>query len=108
MILFGFHEDSKLQQEVTLLPSILFLLNYLKGFWKHQNNQRAYMDWLGKKLGFSKMEDWYNITRKDFRENNGVTLLNLYQNSPQKIIQAGISIRLTTKNSVMNTQVFNM
>ena len=36
------------------------------GFWKDEKNHKKYLLWLGKKLGYTNMEDWYNINKKKF------------------------------------------
>jgi hypothetical protein len=35
-----------------------------KGFWSDQQNQRAFIDWVGKQLKYKNKEDWYNISVK--------------------------------------------
>lgn len=35
-------------------------------FWNSPANRRRYMDWLGKQLGCSQPEDWYQVRRVDF------------------------------------------
>ena len=37
-------------------------------FWEDEKNQISFMDWLGVKLGFNKMEDWYKITTDRYFE----------------------------------------
>jgi len=44
-------------------------------FWRSLDNQREYLDWLGKELKFTRMEDWYKITGKDFARNGGKRFL---------------------------------
>lgn len=45
------------------------------------------MQWLGAKLGFGKLEDWYKITQKDFYANKGRGLLiNHYQGSAVALV----------------------
>jgi len=41
-------------------------------FWKDKNNHVRYLDWLGNKLGFTKPEDWYNVSQSDFTRNHGI------------------------------------
>ena len=57
-------------------------------FWKNKKNQKKYMDWLGKELGYTTMVDWYNITRKKFSKNYGSGLLNQYNGSPSKVVSS--------------------
>jgi len=56
-------------------------------FWKEEKNQRMFFDWLGKHLGFTSMEDWYNLTLGDL-EKYGYGLLNYYNNSPTTALQS--------------------
>jgi len=46
------------------------------GFWGNSENQRSFMEYLGNKLGFKSMEDWYNISKKDFARHGGFLLLH--------------------------------
>jgi hypothetical protein len=38
--------------------------------------------YLGEKLGYNKMEDWYQISQQDFIDHNGLSALRHYNNSP--------------------------
>ena len=59
------------------------------GTWKNIKNHKIYMKWLGKKLGYTCMEDWYNISKKDFKDNYGGGLLSSkYNNCPIKLLKA--------------------
>src|SRR5207237_587250 len=58
------------------------------GYWNNMENQREFIDWLGKKLGYSKMDDWYRVYTADILQNGGGRLLNLYGGSPIKLIQS--------------------
>lgn len=53
-----------------------------KGFWDKKKNRKRYLDWLGKKLGIKKPEDWYKIKRKKYEANYGNNFLKLYDGSP--------------------------
>jgi len=58
-----------------------------KLFWTKKENQRMYLDWLGRKLGFRTREDWYRVTAKDFTDNDGISLLgNHYHFSPYALL----------------------
>lgn len=60
-----------------------------RGFWNKQENHRKFFDWLGKQLGYEKMDDWYNVTKEDIHKHGGVGLLNQYYNSSSsKALQA--------------------
>lgn len=58
------------------------------GFWSVRSNRVEYMDWLGKRLGYSVESDWYSITQRDFYNNNGRGLLaSAYDFSPQAALR---------------------
>jgi hypothetical protein len=42
------------------------------------HNQRTFMNWLGTKLGFGNMNDWYFVKHSDFQDYGGRFLLNQY------------------------------
>jgi very-short-patch-repair endonuclease len=44
-------------------------------YWCSIENQRKYADWLFKRLGFTKMEDWYTVSQNTFRNNYGSGLV---------------------------------
>jgi len=52
------------------------------GFWQERKNRRRYMLWLGKELGFEKIDDWYSVTGGDFVANYGNQCLKTYFGSP--------------------------
>ena len=54
--------------------------HHTKGYWELAENRKDFMTQLGQKLGFTKMEDWYNIDAKAFSEYVGY--LNIFKNSP--------------------------
>ena len=57
-------------------------------FWQNPANRRAYMDWLGQRLGFTDPADWYGLTKRCFYKHRGAGLLaNYYGDSPQHAIQ---------------------
>src|SRR5687767_4061560 len=43
--------------------------------WNGKENQRQFMDQLGKKLGYTRMDDWYKLTKEDILHNGGSSLL---------------------------------
>ncbi len=58
------------------------------GFWKKKTNRRAYMDWLGQRMGFKKTSDWYRVTKLDFdRSGGGGLLANYYHASPHAALR---------------------
>ncbi|MCP4659821.1 MAG: hypothetical protein GY856_30835 [bacterium] len=58
------------------------------GFWGNPKNQRRYLEWLGRKLGFERPEDWYQVKNVSFVANRGMSLLNRYENSYVNILKA--------------------
>ncbi len=58
-----------------------------KGFWMHRANRVRYMNWLGARLGFSRMEDWYRVRRDDFLAHRGGHLLRFYGGSPARAVK---------------------
>jgi len=59
------------------------------GFWDKKANRRAYLTWLGDRLGFRRPEDWYRVTWKDFVSNAGATLLSTSRSSIYWVLKDG-------------------
>jgi hypothetical protein len=58
-----------------------------KNTWDKKENQLEYLTWLGEKLCYTSMEDWYNITVNDFNKNYGGGLLvDQYNGSPYQLL----------------------
>jgi hypothetical protein len=57
------------------------------GFWEVSTNQRDFLDWLGRHLGFTRMEDWYQVTKRDIIEHGGASLLHRFNNSPSEALK---------------------
>ncbi|EGG14005.1 hypothetical protein DFA_11766 [Cavenderia fasciculata] len=60
--------------------------NSPKNFWRDHQNQLDYLLWLGERIGITNPRDWYRITKNDFIENHGNSLLLLYGGSPVRVI----------------------
>jgi hypothetical protein len=71
----------------------IWMFKVPKGYWNDKENQREFLDWLGKHLGFQKMEDWYNITSKDVIDNGGIGLILKFADS-SKLVQSVYSEHL--------------
>lgn len=56
------------------------------GYWDIKENQRNFLDGLGKQLGFKRMEDWHNVSANSIRQHGGGTLLTKFGDSPSKCI----------------------
>ena len=50
-------------------------------------NSTSFMDWLGKELGFDKMEDWYKLTIEDINRNGGASLITKHKRSPLNLLR---------------------
>ena len=63
-----------------------------KNYWASMENQREYMDDLGRKLGFKAgdMEAYYSLTRKDLLENGGGGILKQYKGSLPNIVMKAL------------------
>ena len=58
------------------------------GYWQNKKNQKEYMEWLGKELGYTTIEDWYKVSANDFKRNRGGTILKQYNSSPIKVLSS--------------------
>ena len=50
-------------------------------------NRKRYMIWLGKRLRFKHIRDWYSVTGDDFNANYGNQFLKLYDGSPIAVLR---------------------
>jgi hypothetical protein len=57
-----------------------------KDFWNNKDNQRKFLDWLGKELGFKEMSDWYKVRVEDILQHGAG--ISLHYNSPRQILEA--------------------
>ncbi len=55
--------------------------------WNDNNTIKDYMTWLGQRLNYTKMEDWYNISQNDFQIHNGGGLLPRFNSSSIQVLQ---------------------
>jgi len=51
-----------------------------RDYWSEPKHHRFYAEWLGKVLGYRKLEDWYQIAVDDFKNHSGDGLLVLHYN----------------------------
>ena len=58
------------------------------GFWDQFNNQKFFIEWLGKELGFKHINDWFNITQKHIQDYGGRGLLFKYGGSPFRLFNS--------------------
>jgi len=88
------------RQQISYTTQFLQLLNksgtqVKPHTWKDKDgtpnlvNQRIFAQYLGEKLGYRKMEDWYEITTKLIRDNGGGGLLaGFYRDGASKFVMA--------------------
>jgi len=56
-----------------------------KAFWHDDDNVRAYLEWLGEELGYSKPKHWYKLSSKLMIANYGTSLLgNIWHGAARK------------------------
>ncbi len=53
--------------------------NVPRGFWRKRENIRCYLEWLGRRLGVRRREDWRAVRRADFLSNSGDSLIAIYR-----------------------------
>lgn len=58
------------------------------GFWEKVDNQRIYLDWLFSQLGYSNMDDWYQLTQEHVMKHGGTRLLSFYNGSHSTALQS--------------------
>eukprot|EP01114_Cavostelium_apophysatum_P001389 TRINITY_DN11199_c0_g1_i1.p1 TRINITY_DN11199_c0_g1~~TRINITY_DN11199_c0_g1_i1.p1 ORF type:complete len:588 (-),score=156.40 TRINITY_DN11199_c0_g1_i1:19-1782(-) len=63
-------------------------LQYPPSFWEDANNQRQFLDKLGRQLKIKRWEDWYDKSRQDFVDNGGWPLLHKYGDSHIRALAA--------------------
>lgn len=47
-------------------------------FWEDTNNHKRYMKWIASELGIETLDDWYQVSTKDFQQRRGGGLLRAY------------------------------
>jgi len=55
-------------------------------FWDDEENRRDYLLWLGHRLRFHWMEDWYRITKEAITSNHGGSVLRYHRHSPSAMV----------------------
>eukprot|EP01118_Nematostelium_gracile_P001311 TRINITY_DN1134_c0_g1_i1.p1 TRINITY_DN1134_c0_g1~~TRINITY_DN1134_c0_g1_i1.p1 ORF type:complete len:375 (+),score=67.80 TRINITY_DN1134_c0_g1_i1:56-1180(+) len=58
------------------------------GAWNDIHFQKQFINYLGRELKITKMEDWYHVGVVQIREKGGSSLLQMYHNSPFKMISS--------------------
>eukprot|EP01114_Cavostelium_apophysatum_P016603 TRINITY_DN4763_c0_g1_i1.p1 TRINITY_DN4763_c0_g1~~TRINITY_DN4763_c0_g1_i1.p1 ORF type:complete len:587 (+),score=113.21 TRINITY_DN4763_c0_g1_i1:111-1871(+) len=55
-------------------------------YWCDPNNQKEFMNVISSRLGISRWQDWYSVTRADIVRAKGAGLLARFNNSPSRMI----------------------
>lgn len=73
--LLNYYSGSAVRTVQSIFPEYNLEIHFFKclpiNYWKSEENQKKFLERLGKKLGFTKPEDWYEITKEDFNHNRG-------------------------------------
>jgi hypothetical protein len=75
----------------TWYPWLFKQQNLPNGYWDQKDNQKQFMNWLGKELGFQKMDDWYKLTRENIKFNGGTGLFERHGSSRLTLLQSTFS-----------------
>jgi very-short-patch-repair endonuclease len=77
------YNNSPIQFLIDVFPEYKWLgwkfISAPNGFWKDINNRKEYAEWLGKILGYTEPEDWYNISYDIIKNNCGRGILGYYE-----------------------------
>ena len=58
-----------------------------RGYWEDLANKLEYFDWLAVQLGVKTKEDWYSVTKENFIQHYGNTIMAKFGNSPAAALQ---------------------
>jgi hypothetical protein len=91
--LMNYYKRSPFQLLITLFPEYnwiawRFISGVPQNYWKNIDNQKRYAIWLGETLGYTKMEHWYDITRKLIIQNAGSGILAVFNGSPLQFVKS--------------------
>jgi hypothetical protein len=81
-VLHEHYGDSLVKALQTAYPEVKWLpwkfTRVPSGYWQHESNVRAYVEWAGAQLGVAKLEDWHGVSVHQVRNLYGNTLLKMY------------------------------
>ncbi len=89
--LLRFYNGSPIKLLTTIYPEYKWNIHdwnqVPRGHWDNMDNQRAFVDDIGKKLSITNKEEWYNVKFQDFLDHGGAGLLNRkYKGSVCKLL----------------------
>jgi hypothetical protein len=64
-------------------------------------NVKSYIAWLGDKLGYTTMEDWYKIKQANFIDTGGAGLLAKYHSRPALVLTFARALVLTLARTLV-------
>jgi hypothetical protein len=76
------HRSMCSEQQIKRIDPVWIPGRVPRHFWEDRHNRRNYLLWLGWKLGFRKVADWYRLQSDDFKANRGDRVLGLHGDSP--------------------------
>jgi hypothetical protein len=82
-------------------------VNVPRNFWKDKNHQRECLDWVGKQLGITHLDEWNKITRTAARQRGAGGLLSYHGNSLPKMLRAVYSEHKWNRRDKMSAAHFH-
>src|SRR5580704_15557046 len=58
------------------------------GYWENKEHQKKFFDWLGKEMGYTKMDDYYHVTVQAIKKYGGGPILDKHDHSFSKTLQS--------------------
>ena len=90
-LLANYYSDSPIKFVRDMFPKYQFyewmFSNTTNAFWKEEVNRKQYANWLGRILGYTCPEHWYQVTFRLVVDNRGAGLLRYYSNSPSTFVK---------------------
>lgn len=90
-LLSHYYNGSPYQLIKSVFPEnewLVWLFKSAPNVWKDADIRKNYVLWLGERLGYNTMEDWYGITVKAISDNYGWGILKHFNGSPYQLIKS--------------------
>lgn len=75
------NQPTCLEEEIVRIDPVWVYRRVPKGFWFELENRRNYLLWLGHKLRFGRLHDWYRLTYEDMARRHGSGVAGVYWRS---------------------------